>query len=195
MTDLQQQADKKKKRLKLVLAIVLTVTFVIVLIVQFGGSSAAKDTGGAKKSDDAESEAEGARRKTPAGESQDPPEPEVVSRPPVEWPMLKLETVLSYDPFAVPEGFPAVASKSAPAHSADAGTAQWREELLRRQAEQKEILEKLQQEGVDVIVGSREDGYVAVIGLRTVRVGDKLDGFLVAAIEPDGVVLRRPKLE
>jgi hypothetical protein len=52
-------------------------------------------------------------------------------------------------------------------------------------------LETLQQRGVQVILRHR-DQYVAMIGDRTVHVGEEIDyGFVVTAIEPDGVRVER----
>jgi hypothetical protein len=48
----------------------------------------------------------------------------------------------------------------------------------------------LQERGVNVIVRGRDE-YVAMIGNRTVHVGDDIDGFTVTAIEPDGVRVER----
>ena len=48
----------------------------------------------------------------------------------------------------------------------------------------------LQERGVHVIIRGR-DQYVAMIGDRTVHVGDEINGFTVTAIEPDGVRVER----
>jgi hypothetical protein len=55
-------------------------------------------------------------------------------------------------------------------------------------------LEELQQRGVHVIVNLRDE-YVAMIGDRTVHVGDEINGFIVTAIEPDGVRVERKGIE
>ena len=51
-------------------------------------------------------------------------------------------------------------------------------------------LEELRQRGVSVIV-KQHDEYVAMIGDRTIHVGDEINGFTVTAIEPDGVRVER----
>jgi hypothetical protein len=51
-------------------------------------------------------------------------------------------------------------------------------------------LEQLQQRGVHVILRGRDE-YVAMIGDRTIHVGDEISGFTVTAIEADHVRVER----
>ena len=51
-------------------------------------------------------------------------------------------------------------------------------------------LAALQARGVNVIVRGRNE-YVAMIGDRTLHVGDEFEGFTITAIEPDGVRVER----
>jgi len=186
----QQSSGSPKGRLKLVLAIVLALAFVIVLIVQFGGSSAAKDPA---DDDDAKSSAANGRRKKPAAKPEAAEELMIVAQPPADWPEMELAAVLGYDPFAVPDRFTTVATEPTPDQTPNAEEPPQQQERLQRKAEEQLILEDLQKEGVDVILGTAKDGYVAVIGSQTIRVGDEWDGFRVIDVRPDGVVLERLK--
>jgi hypothetical protein len=66
--------------------------------------------------------------------------------------------------------------------------------LVDEVAKLRDELEKLRQRGVGVIVRER-DKFVAMIGDRTVHVGDEINGFTVTAIEPDGVRVERKVAE
>ena len=110
------------------------------------------------------------------------------------WKTPDLAAVIAFDPFAVPETFPkseqilAVAGQESESGSEDPAVAA---ELLTEAVEQLRLeLEELQQRGVHVIVKQR-DQYVAMIGDRTVHVGDEIGGFTVTAIEPDHVRVER----
>jgi hypothetical protein len=110
------------------------------------------------------------------------------------WKAPDLAAVIAFDPFAVPATFPkseqilAVAAQENEAGSEDPAVAA---ELLTEAVDQLRLeLEELQQRGVHVIVKQR-DQYVAMIGDRTVHVGDEIGGFTVTAIEPDHVRVER----
>jgi hypothetical protein len=112
-----------------------------------------------------------------------------------QWKTPALADVVRYDPFALPAAFPqpAVAGASGPTTSeggvvvADGNT----EEVQRAEAiaEIQAKLQELQQRGVRVIIQGRRQA--AVIGDRTVHIGDDVDGFTVKAIKADGVVVER----
>jgi hypothetical protein len=70
--------------------------------------------------------------------------------------------------------------------AAAAAAAKLAEAIERLQTE----LKALQERGVHVIIRGR-DQYVAMIGDRTLHVGDEINGFTVTAIEPDGVRVER----
>ena len=48
------------------------------------------------------------------------------------------------------------------------------------------------EDGMKAVVGNPQKGLTAVVGGKTVRVGDLLDGFRVVAIDAEGVVLEKP---
>jgi hypothetical protein len=118
---------------------------------------------------------------------------------PTRWESPELTTVIAYDPFARPAAFPTpqIISKGEAEVATDAETAEQRAKELAEAVEKlQQQLEQLQQRGVQVIVGGADQGgYVAVIGDRTVHVGDEIDGFTVTAIEPDGVRVEQTEVE
>ncbi len=110
-----------------------------------------------------------------------------------KWTAPELTTVVSYDPFALPEAFPRPAIAMGPGVDGEATDGQplldanaLAEALARIQTE----LRELQQRGVHVIIKQRDE-YVAMIGDRTVHVGDEINGFTVTAIGPSGVSVER----
>ena len=54
-----------------------------------------------------------------------------------------------------------------------------------------ELLHNLRKRGVDIVLISDETRAV-MVGSRTLRVGDVLDGFIIAEINNDGIVLAEP---
>jgi hypothetical protein len=114
------------------------------------------------------------------------------------WQAPQLASVIAYDPFAVPAAFPQPArltgEQIAGEESGDdvaARNAQLLAEAVERyQAE----LTELQQRGVHVILGERNE-FVAMVGDRTLHVGDEINGFTVTAIEVDGVRVERIGIE
>jgi hypothetical protein len=108
-----------------------------------------------------------------------------------QWQSPELTRVIAYDPFALPAAFPqpprAVLDPKLAAEGGDDSAAALNAEQLADAIEQmQKKLEELQQRGVQVIVNLRDE-YVAMIGDRAVQVGDEINGFIVTAIEPDGV--------
>lgn len=180
---------------QLALVAVLAVIFVIVLIVQFGGSSDARETPKSEGAADRPSQTAGAEEGPAAASAQEsaaPPQPADQ-----EWPILQPDDVLRYDPFATPAAFalPNEAGQPTPDLPPGAQALSQQAQAALKKAEQERTLTRLRQEGVKTIVGSRDQGRVAVIGTRTIHVGDLVDGFRVIAIEPDGVVVQYPASE
>ena len=115
------------------------------------------------------------------------------------WQPRNLAEVIAYDPFALPPAFPqpprAVLDPTLAAEGGDASAAALSAQQLAEAVEQmQKQLEELQQRGVHVIVNLRDE-YVAMIGDRAVHVGDEINGFIVTAIEPDGVRVERKGIE
>jgi len=164
---------------KLVLIAVLAVVLVVVLAVQFGGVLGARPSAGEDSDGDGpqpgSSDRPAASRASPGGE------PAVEQDDPNPWPRLELADVSAYDPFTL--GVSAVQPAEPPAATT---------QRQRDRARQDQLLEQLQEQGVQAIVGSRRGGNVAVVGSEIVRVGDVLGELRVVAIEADGVVLERP---
>src|SRR4051812_33244846 len=112
------------------------------------------------------------------------------------WKSPKLDTIVAYDPFALPAAFPQP-PKVASGNKGKDGKALIEAAAADDAKKLAEAIEKLhmdlaelKQRGVHVIVGEG-DRYVAWIGERKLHVGDKINGFTVTAIDTDGVHIER----
>ncbi len=110
---------------------------------------------------------------------------------PERWKAPDLAAIVQYDPFALPPAFPqpvrvtdAQGLTSEGIVAADAATRAT--QLADAVAKLHTELESLRARGVSVIV-KQHDQYVAMIGDRTIHVGEEIEGFTVTAIGPDGV--------
>jgi hypothetical protein len=113
------------------------------------------------------------------------------------WRSPRLEDVVDYDPFALPESFPQTEAVETVANSEDLAAAAAREDsrkLAEAIGQLKSDVQQLQQVGVQVIV-RQGDHFVAMIGDRTVHVGEEIKGFTVTKIDPNGVVVERKASE
>jgi hypothetical protein len=117
-----------------------------------------------------------------------------------QWKSPALEEIVRYDPFALPAAFPQpVVATTVPGGKGLEGVVVAADTEIDLDTQAKSIAEmqaklvELQQRGVRVIIQGKKQA-TAVIGDRTVRVGDDVDGFTVKAIQSDGVVVER-KLE
>jgi hypothetical protein len=110
------------------------------------------------------------------------------------WEVADLREIVKYDPFALPAAFPQpvqvtidpVDTAGKPLADGVSNGDPWSSIVEDLQMQ----LQELRQRGVRVIV-NRGDQYVAMIGDRTVHVGDEINGFTVTAIDPDGVLVER----
>jgi hypothetical protein len=109
-----------------------------------------------------------------------------------QWQSPDPESVVGYDPFALPASFPQPLAQD-DAHVVAQDDASSREnELAQRAAlaaereQTQSQLVGLRQQGVRVII-KRDDQYVAIVGDQEVHVGDQLNGFTVTAIDADSV--------
>lgn len=184
---------------KLVLIAVLGVILMTVLYLQFAGTSTSshadrrsEEAPARPNDDDAASDAESTDEVTPIMD--DVADLNIRMNGSLNerlWASPRLAEVIEYDPFALPARFPQpvpMASLLEASTEADRVSAQ--EQLTSIVEELQMQLEELRQRGVHVIVRDR-DGYVAMIGDRTVHVGDDINGFTVTAIEPNGVRVER----
>lgn len=109
-----------------------------------------------------------------------------------KWRPPDLAAVVQHDPFALPAAFPQprqIDAEGALAELSDQGeeaVASLEQQVQQSRAE----LETLRHLGVQVVI-RQSDGYVAMIGDRTIRVGDEINGFTVIAIDSDGVRVAR----
>ncbi len=182
---------------KLIAIAALAVVLVAVLYKQFGGSPAKQAVPQAAAVEEKSSEPPAervTRRGKPAGGVVEslaavavPVRLETLDKN--LWKPRDLASVIQYDPFALPASFPqpAVATKgNATAGDEDSLAEADASRLADKVAELQTELEQLKQRGVHVIV-RENDQYVALIGDRTIHVGDEINGFTVTAIQPDGV--------
>ena len=186
---------------KAVIVAVLAVTLVVVIYVKYVPSGAAAISSrliglsGRRPAAKSDSEASDAAAKAKAGASA---ADSLLSIEVDEsrWRSPELSMVLAYDPFALPAGFPQPPQAPAASTSVHEGTVIAEDTDLASDQLAEAIeslrmeLEQLQQRGVHVIVRGR-DQYVAMIGERTIHVGDKIGSFTVTAIEADHVRVER----
>lgn len=178
-------------RFQLALAGIMTVVFVVVLLVQFGGVAGGKPTG----------PPDPATRKPSTGTpphgphaTADQPRRRPPRRPAPAWPAIDLAEVLRFDPFAAGQAF---ASRQKPSGKAapDEAAAGRRQRRQQAQSERAEAVERLRRQGLKAVIAGSGGQAVAVVGSKTVRVGDVIDGLRVIAIQPDGVVLEPTEIE
>lgn len=114
------------------------------------------------------------------------------------WKSPSLADVVDYDPFALPESFPKQQTAEVVGNSEDlakTAAADDARKLADAILQVRSDLAELQQVGVQVIV-RQGDQFVAMIGDRTVHVGEEIKGFKVTRIDPaDGVVVERKASE
>lgn len=122
------------------------------------------------------------------------------------WNAVALDSVFKHDPFAVPAAFlPPPSEQSGPIAKEPTGSApdldnslsleKQREEREKQAAAEAQArddaMNALEKQGVNVVL---RDGnqWIAVVGDKTIRVGDQLGGFRVIEILPNGVVIEDP---
>jgi hypothetical protein len=111
------------------------------------------------------------------------------------WQSTDVAKTIQYDPFALPSLFPQriqEAKEKQLAHESEAtdhseSDATARAESLKQLKTQ---FGELQRQGVRIVMEQNEK-YVAVIGEKTIHVGDDIDGFTVVAIDAQGVRVSR----
>ena len=179
---------------KMVLIGVLAVALLGVIYIQYGSDGTEDAVAGV----DLTSETPSPRSASPAPTSPAVAASQAADAPkasapgslnPTLWKTPDLTTIVEYDPFALPPAFPRpvqVADGGAGEGSGATDAATKASQLADTVAKLRTDLDELQQRGVRVIV-KQHDQYVAMIGDRTIHVGDEINGFTVTAIEPDGV--------
>jgi len=183
---------------KLAIIAVLAVVLVGSLYRQFGGTAEEAVPVAQKKREPAQSKS--GKEATQAAE-QDASDTELQDDITEEidgavWKAPELASVIQYDPFAIPATFPQpkqdiVGVELAEGAVADVAASEVsEEERLAALQELQAALEQLRQQGVQVIFKHR-DQYVAMIGDKTVHVGDEIGGFKVIAIDRGGVQVER----
>jgi hypothetical protein len=104
------------------------------------------------------------------------------------WPAFSLATVLEFDPFARPSSLAVDLGGIRQDDGVKNATVQKSEDGEKKRIERERVLAEVQNEAVQAIVGT-DRGFVAIVGTKTIRVGDKLHGFVVKEIKADGVIL------
>ena len=181
-------ASKKPpvSRRQLIVIAVLGVILAVVLIAQFGGASVrpedAKRAAGTQPSGSGATGVSSPRATAasrPASSAKAAPAPASGSKTP--WPKRTAEAVGQHDPFAMPEPL------ARQALAQGQGTSRGGKDA-KRPAGPDPVLAAMRSKGVDAVFRD-QDGAVAVMNNRVVRVGDVLQGYRVVSIEDDGVVL------
>lgn len=124
----------------------------------------------------------------------------LVNRAPLSWPKIELSDAIKHDPFALPialqpEAKEQVIEQAAVEESNDEALKLERERLeiarleqLRKRQQQLARLRELQKSGIGIALISPEAKIVKV-GDKKLQVGDRLDGFRIVEIRPDGSVV------
>ena len=115
------------------------------------------------------------------------PQPDPI-QPAPPWPGFPLAKLLEFDPFAPPAGLASVPDGIHAADNAEKAAAQKSADAERDRAKRQQAVERLRKEVVRAVVGT-DHGFAAIVGGRTVQVGDRLHGFRVKEIQADGVIL------
>jgi hypothetical protein len=184
---------------KLALIAVLAVVLVAVLYLQFGTPSAGTAEG-MKPTPRRTPVAAQPAAATPAPgakNAESPPESPKYLNLEVSagWQATDLRQAIKYDPFALPSSFPKrleagaadkQAQETSKAEDSRAAENARAEALKNMQSD----FSQLQRKGVHVVM-QEHDKYVALIGDKTIHVGDEIDGFTVVAIDAQGVRVAR----
>ncbi len=106
------------------------------------------------------------------------------------WPLLSLDTVLKHDPFDLPPFFlpTATISERNPAREQEQIVKAGEQKKLLQLEQRAKLLQNLQQQGVEMVLINNKTR-VAMVGSRTVQVGDVLNGFVITEIHNNGIVV------
>jgi hypothetical protein len=165
---------------------VLAIVFLIVLVVQFvpaGDSSQPIDS--TIPPHDVSRRPAAAHRAIDAQGTNGGPKPPTLDHP---WPAYSLATVLEFDPFAKPSSPAADRGGIQQGNNVGDITSPKPEDVEKKRIERERVLAEVRKEVVQAIVGT-DRGFVAIVGTKTIHVGDRLHGFLVKEIKADGVIL------
>lgn len=181
---------------KLALVAGLAVVLLLVLCVQFWPSSDPAPSSAAQRATTAPAQAS----LNQADSTSNPAAPAAVQElggatlP--KWRRTDLASVTRYDPFALPAAFPQPAPIEGDQTLVDvdnwaATQALAQSDVLDQRVQQMRAdLEALRNLGVQVVI-RHDDNYIAMIGDRTIQVGDEIDGFKVISIDSGGVHVAR----
>jgi hypothetical protein len=186
MNDYDEKSPARVSATQLSIVGALGVIFAVVLFVQFGpgGDSSPSADSAAQANDDSagQSAASGTDVAKIANAGPQTPQSE---RP---WPTYSLETVLEFDPFAKPSVPDEIRGDVQPGGNAGNATVQNNIDAEKKRLAREQGLAEARKETVQAIIGT-ERGFSAIVGEKTITVGDRLHGFAVKEITADGVVL------
>ena len=187
MTENLETAPRRVSRRQLLTVGVLALIFVGVLIAQFGTAGATTVFHAAPGETPGTSGRPTAPTSQPRADSR-----RKTSQAALPWRDCALTKVVEFDPFAQPSSLALSADPGQPNRTGDSRAAEKSEKSDQKSdqnnGERERALTALRQGGVKLVVGTTK-GFVAVVGSKTVHVGDELNGFRVREIKPDGIVL------
>lgn len=174
---------------KLKLVGLLSVILVVVLYLQYGGSGAevAPPKPTPRPSHVAKKTSKPPTQSTPSEQNFPLKQLTNIS----VWKAPQLDTVIQYDPFALPATFPQPKPKIAAGLSSEdlaalAGPDLDEQARKERLNQMNQTLAQLRQNGVQIII-TKGDEFVAMIGNKVYHVGDEIGGFKITAIDDNGV--------
>jgi len=174
---------------KLVLIGVLSVVLIGVVYLNFFRDDATENVAPSQPTDAKETTAAGAADKRVADDREkstsDPDSPS--DRP--AWPKMTLASIIRHDPLALPPSFPQPQRPSPENVVGTAPPATAAESRAQQRAQQAAELAAIREQGVNFIYKQGSD-FVARIGERDVRVGDRIAGLRVVDISVRGVKLQ-----
>jgi hypothetical protein len=190
-----ENSEKPRSRVtpsQCVLVGVLAFALVGVLVMQFGTASASSSTATGPATAAAPDSRRSPGAKGAAGNQ----------RSNGRWPETTLATALQFDPFARPASLVLVKPETQPGSKSEKSVARRAEDAEKQRAERERtkadrerlhadherVLAEVRRDVVRTVVGT-DRGFVAVVGTKTLRTGDRLHGLLVTKITPDGLVL------
>ena len=186
MSENSQKPRARVTALQWLIAGALALVFVIVLVKQFGpaGESSQPIESTTQPNDVLQRPTVVSRAVDTQGKDGGP-EPPSLDHP---WPVFSLETVLEFDPFAKPSSLAADHGGIPQGSNVGNVTSPKLEDVEKKRIERERALAEVRKEVVHAIVGT-DRGFVAIVGTKTIHVGDRLHGFLVKEIKADDVIL------
>jgi hypothetical protein len=202
VAEAKNSSTKALTRGKAILIAVLAIVLVVILCVQFGGAGEKRGAAAGYRvprpavavqpAKHVENELTPVAAKMPSAAEANKDAAAAPITDAAHWKSPKIETIVAYDPFALPAAFPQPPKKLAAGTKGKdsliaAAAADDAKRLADAVEKRLQELQELRERGVHVIIGEG-DQYVAWIGERKLHVGDEINGFTITAIDPNGGV-------